>query len=170
MSIPTPSAIGPRLTERKQHEMQLEAERTEQIAALEDKLKKASGQKHEKTVQNNRARFGSKGSRSFPQGKGQGTSSKSVQKPQSTDKSTSSITPSASSKELETESSSSTSIPSTPQSSSSPKKPFVRKEHLTQRLSSNEQLRELRDTLNRSRHGNRNSSRKSATATSSKKK
>lgn len=121
MSIPTPSAIAPLLTQRKQQQMH-DAEQPKSMPQKPDRSAKRD----------------SKVSRSSRQDKAPATSSKSRQKPRST-RTTSSNTESASSTET------------TP----AVKKPFVRKEHLTQRLSTNEQLKELRDSMTTPRHPNR---------------
>lgn len=148
MSIPTPSAIGSRLTQQKQ----LELQRAEQAATqqTQQKPKRSTG-------------VASKASHSSPTGKGRGTSSKSEQTPRPVKKNSSKrpSKPSTSEKPASAPANGSTEAVRTVV-----KKPFVRKEHLTQRLSSNEKLREFRDSLPQEpRHPNRKT-----TSTSSKKK
>lgn len=146
MSIPTPNAIAPRLTLQKQHALQEQAVTPQ----TQQKPKRSTG-------------VVSKASRSSHTGKGRATSSKSEEKHQS-DKKISSKRPSKPSTSEKP-----ASAPANGSSEAAPtavKKPFVRKDHLTQRLSSNEKLREFRDSLPQEpRHPNRKT-----TSTSSKKK
>lgn len=176
MSTPTPSDFANRLTQRKQHE----AEREEQIASLEKKLAMNSSEKHEKTVRNNRARFGAgkerasaashssrKGKapagsstpRSPRKGGAKGTSSKSEPIVQSSEKTPSSMKQSTPPKKQDA-------------ATEPAKKQFVRKPHLTQRLSDNEALQELRASFPQPRHNNRskNKFKKPNTGSSSNKK
>lgn len=150
MSIPTPSAIAKQATERKQRELQQQAE----IEALEKKLDADSRSKSDRV----RA---SRASASSPKGKARGTSSPSA-KSGSTKK-----TERPSSAESEK-----TTPPSAPSTSAKSvvKKPFVRKPHLTQRLTDNEKLLELKASMPAVKHVNRvPSSKKSGTSTSSRK-
>ena len=128
MTIPTPSAIAKQATARKQLELQQQNEREAAIAALESKLDVASRSKSEKV----RA---SRASHSSPKGKAPATSSRSAK--------------SGSTKKTEPSSAGSEKTASQSPPSTSPKsavkKTFVRKPHLTQRLSDNEVLKELQE-------------------------
>ena len=185
MSTPTPSDFARHLTQRKQHEI----EREQQIADLEKKLAKSSSEKHDRTVQKNRARFGSgkaresaashssrKGKaqdasttpRSSRRGTGKGTSSKSAQTARTSTPTTSSTSQSKPLKKQDvgTESAKGSSS-ETSVSPATPKKPFVRKPHLTQRLSDNEALLELQKSFPKTKHHNRSAK---STRSSSKRK
>ncbi len=142
MTIPTPSAIAKQATARKQLELQQENERAAAIAALESKLDKDSRSKSDRV----RA---SRASHSSPKGKAPATSSRSAK--------------SGSTKKTEPSSEGSEKTPSQSAPSTSPKsvakKTFVRKPHLTQRLSENEVLLELKEKLPVVKHPNRSSTR-----------
>ena len=144
MSIPTPSAIAKQATERKQRELQRQVEIEAQIKALEEKLSKESDAKHKRTASKNGWKSGSSKKRpSSPSP----SSEKAPERPATSSKSE--------------------------ESSPKPavvKKPFVRKPHLTQRLTDNEKLLELKASMPVVKHVNRApSSKKSGTSTSSQK-
>ena len=129
MTIPTPSAIAKQATARKQ-----QAEREAAIAALESKLDVASRSKSEKV----RA---SRASHSSPKDKAPATSSRSA-KSGSTKKTE---RPSSGKSTKITSQSAHSPSEKTGTPSSTVKKTFVRKPHLTQRLSDNEVLKELQE-------------------------
>lgn len=141
MTIPTPSAIAPLLTRRKKQELESEKAREEQIRKIESKLDEASRSKSEKV----RA---SRASRSSKKGKGSATSSRSeAMKQHPAGKGLK--------KSPDTKGSPKATASEKSESQSQEKKPFVRKPHLTQRLSSNEALQELRSSMSSPRHPNR---------------
>lgn len=168
MSIPTPSAIGKRLTERKQQELQHEADQAKTVESLEKRLAKDSSAKHERTKAANRAKPRSSSVKepvsdqsrsSSPKTRSSATRSKSAVKATSrpqkdTSKSastrtrtTTSSTPSATDRPTDSRRNSSNEKSKDSSATPTEKKPFVRKPHLTQRLSSNEALLSLRDSL-----------------------
>ena len=146
MTIPTPSAIAPLLTRRKKQELESEKAREEQLQKIESKLDEASRSKSEKV----RA---SRASRSSKKGKGSATSSRSEAMKQHPAGKGFKKSPDTKGSPKATASEKSESQP--PSTSSQEKKPFVRKPHLTQRLSSNEALQELRSSMSSPRHPNR---------------
>lgn len=173
MSIPTPSAIAGRLTQRKQHELQHEAEQKALAEKLDRRLSKDSDEKHKRTAQKNgwgqKKGSGSSGkpdssaSRSSRKGKGQGGSTT----PQSSRRDTVRGTSSKSEQTAQTSTPTSSSMKQSTlpkkqeNGTETVKKPFVRKPHLTQRLSDNEALRELQKSFPKTQHHNRSEKRTS---------
>lgn len=168
MSIPTPSAIGQRLTERKQRELQREAEQKALAEKLDKSLKTAEDKKHRRTVAKNgwnrkksTSSTSSESAKSASSEKGpapRGTSSKSAEsRPNAVSRSSVFRTSTKGSPSSKPTPSSPTSAPSQPKNGEAGKKPFVRKPHLTQRLSDNEALKELRDSMPQVRHPQRSS-------------
>ena len=153
MTIPTPSDFAKLQTQRKQQE----SEREKLINSVEENLEKAERKKHSNTVAKNRKRFGggeSRGSHLSRKGKGPATSSKSEKSDRTSTRNPSSTKPSTPQKQQE--------------SATEPtKKPFVRKPHLTQRLSGNEELRKFRDSLPQSPEKNKKPRRTSTGSSSS---
>lgn len=176
MTIPTPSAIAKQATQRKQLELQQEAEREAQIKALEEKLDADSRSKSAKV----RA---SRASHSSPKAKARGTSSPSAKSGSTkktehvSGKSTTSTSQSAPSRRMSEVTKDASGTPTIPQTgakasvdkkesstTSAVKKTFVRKPHLTQRLSDNEALLKLKESLPVSKLNRGVSSTKSGTS------